>query len=829
MARRAGLLAALIALSGALRASAAGMWPADASIELNGGPLPKGASDWRQCARLVAVNSGQHAAELFEGELEIVGGIVDWVAAASPATLRPSDEATDVYTLAPAPAFVGPIAAGESITLANFCVVYRTSWRAGPAVRLASAESYVALAVRDPYTARDSYARLSPRQAGLFYPNWDTGQCRCKLAGRAVEDPAPPTTTRRTTTLAAPTTKAPPPPPPPATSTLTTTSLTLTPSTTPTLTITQTTSTSLTTTSVTTSTSTSLTRTTSQSTTTTYTSSTTITPICVPVTPPVVPIGQSGQENSGYLQLVKPITPPGVNFTANSGGDGWDLGFHEDGLRVFNIYHHKNPWGMDCHVKSDGSRCAGYPWNTSASGYTIGSPLQSAVQFHPTKPNVMVSWVMMMIGSQSATAVMMVDIGASAEDVPKFVGVWNVTRPGYGSNPYSVGSNYGPSPGPIVDTKFYGFNGAINYGSNAERNAILCFDVATNKTCSGTPLSPPFWSGWMNAGAYTNWITLINNYFYVYAPGKVTGDATFKNVITCIGITGSPCPGTWPVNVTTAPLADGKDAADLFPYYNNTDVIAKGVCLGGSGAMVNNVPAHCWDFTGRFIGSLNTRNTGLRYYVTRGAMFSGTKLLLPSGGGVGCIDIATNGTCGSMYPTGNFAPASDLNSGWYRSYTITKETASCYWVNGDAGNIWNFDAVTGTMGCGNVPGGGDYFSPISLIDSVKCSQNVTGFTAWQLTSVNGLWSNATVNFFDSVGRPVPNWTGVKLQGAAGTPQNVTLGPNFPVGNAFNFEIFFSGLYCSNCSYTYKVFYAATQQHCCNFVIGDEPYQSAINW
>jgi hypothetical protein len=114
---------------------------------------------------------------------------------------------------------------------------------------------------------------------------------------------------------------------------------------------------------------------------------TTMTRQCRPIaSPPLQPYG--GTTTSGWQNGTRGISPAGSSFAANSGGDGWDVGFHADGVRIYNIYHHKYPFGMDCHTMT-GARCAGgYPLTIQG----VASTFTSWAQFAPNNPDVILAW-----------------------------------------------------------------------------------------------------------------------------------------------------------------------------------------------------------------------------------------------------------------------------------------------------------------------------------------------------------------------------------------------------------------------------------------------------
>ncbi|KAI9020638.1 hypothetical protein DFJ74DRAFT_707684 [Hyaloraphidium curvatum] len=561
-------------------------------------------------------------------------------------------------------------------------------------------------------------------------------------------------------------------------------------------------------------TSSSLTQTTSsrtRSSTTSYTS--TLSLLCVESPPVKPPVGGSDPW-SGSLEAEAPITPPGVTFQSNTGGDGWDLGFHEDGERIFNIFHHKTPWTLDCHIKWNGARCAGgYPFKAPS---TVASVFQPHTFFSPLNPNLIISWVgLSEPEGQSSSGIMAIDVGAKGA-TPKILGTYKMTRPGFGSRPTGFGGDYGPTGGVVTGNLFWAVNNAQNAGLDAERNAMLCFDVAAGQECPGSPYPIAYPAGWKNAAAVTAWLMLAGGKFYVFNPGTI--GSTRSNVVTCFDPRAADyrCAGTaWPQIAPANTSSDGSSrASDLFPYVPRGT--PEGVCVGGVSQenRTNTGNAYCWTLAGAPIGFLRGLKTaGLKWSGTSGALFQSTKLLLPSASGVQCFDMATGATCPG-YPIAGLAPANETTNGWYRTYTIRQETPTCYWANGDAGNIWNFNPVTRTRGCGSQPTAFDNFAPIELTDPAKCTQNITAWETFTLVSVEGAYAAANITFFDKGGAAVPGLTNVAL---SRPPASVSLASLSPAatGNNLRFEIKFSGLQCQVCKFRYRVTFKSTPQICCN--------------
>ncbi|KAI9006825.1 hypothetical protein DFJ74DRAFT_689502 [Hyaloraphidium curvatum] len=244
------LAAALLALALGTPASASPE-AASASVRRTTGPRPPrdGGAGWVQCASLDIKNT-RGAAGAVTGWLEIAGGrIVDEGGDSGPLALREagSRDTARRYSLeATAPlasqhvmgeSGLHMLAAGAEVGV-PFCVRYASTW---------SAEWAVAVdAPAAPGSSLQAVSLARRQQPGMFYADWQTGQCRCRAAGVApvpAGDQSNLNAARTTTGAAATTTKAPAPPPPPTTTVTQTATTTATTTETTTQTTSQTTQT----------------------------------------------------------------------------------------------------------------------------------------------------------------------------------------------------------------------------------------------------------------------------------------------------------------------------------------------------------------------------------------------------------------------------------------------------------------------------------------------------------------------------------------------------------------------------------------------------------
>ncbi|KAI9022665.1 hypothetical protein DFJ74DRAFT_101131 [Hyaloraphidium curvatum] len=549
----------------------------------------------------------------------------------------------------------------------------------------------------------------------------------------------------------------------------------------------------------------------------------------------VVPDGNgstSGPNGTSILENDSPITPPGVDFTANTGGDGWDVGFTDDEARVINVYHHKVPMRVDCFLR-DGTRCpGGFP--TQFPG--IVTSLQSRVMWDPVVPNRLWQWTMSNSSGVGYNSVTCVDLGALGS-VPVLCGNFRMSRDQYGSRPGFGGSNQGPVGQPIVGTKIYAvgrprrcaesyltahfhvqINNVDGFGLDDERNALHCFDTATMEPCPENPIPVKYPTGWRQQSVNTAWTRLIRGKIYIFQPGRTNVD---YDLIACVDPNNDPsyeCGGLWPVKVPAGAQSNGNTYSDLFPYRTSA-TIDSGVCIGGAmGVNASSPSPACFDLSGNFIKQLNTNfSPGLRWPGVSGDLL-GTKIILPCGSGVCCFDMATDATCPN-YPAYGFAPSSEIKDGYYRTYTIRKEKPDCWWANGDAGNIWTFNPQTATKGCGTLSSGAPDFATIQLQDADKCTQTLLSWNKWEFLGMKpptATFTSVNVTFFDSGNVPLPGFSNLQLPPPTPVVDLSSLSPA-QTGNTLNVKVTFNGLTgCQSvsCSFTSRVTYKTTQQICC---------------
>ncbi|KAI9010037.1 hypothetical protein DFJ74DRAFT_685696 [Hyaloraphidium curvatum] len=541
-----------------------------------------------------------------------------------------------------------------------------------------------------------------------------------------------------------------------------------------------------------------------------------------------------------------PVTPPGVDFQAKTGGDGWDVGFTAEEQRIINIYHHQAPLKVDCHNR-DSTRCAGgYP----TAFANIYAPLMPYVLFDPAVPNRMWAWTQTKDGNtgNGYNSITCVDIGPVGA-TPVLCGNYRLSRTGFGSRPTGFGGgDWGPIGNAIIKGKFYAvgagrgahrpgandgplpqINNVNTFGLEDERNALHCFDTVAMAPCPITNgASPPgnipvkYPAGWVSRNTLTSWTRAIDGKVFIVQQGKLA-NGTEWDVMTCVDPEAAgrnyECAGNWPQKIPTTARSNGKSYSDIFPYRTSGSTDA-GVCIGGGVITSNNpVRAYCWDLLGAPVGSLNTVFTpGMRWWSGSGDLL-GTWILFPCGSGVCCLDMKTNASCPN-YPTTGFAPADELNGGetWYRTYTLRKEKPDCWWANGDAGNIWTFNPQTGTKGCGTLPSGDSTFNAIDLVNPDKCTQNLTSWDRWELRSLGPAGTTYTsfnVTFYDGNDTPIPGFTNLVQTGQPVVTVDLKSLSVAQTGNSIKVQVTFTGLTCTkDCTFTNRIYYKATDQICC---------------
>lgn len=418
---------------------------------------------------------------------------------------------------------------------------------------------------------------------------------------------------------------------------------------------------------------------------------------------------------------------PASTFSAGSNGDGWGVTLMDN--YVFNIYHHYDHVGLDCHLKSDSSSCYndgqprtiqgpnGEDYATGPRSNPIADALTQKLYFF-TIP----------LGGPSylQAGVLCIDVQDPS----------NPSNCGF--TPLSSTSQY-----IIMPSWYWGEqlsqlvrSGNKYFGIVAGDNKVLCFDSSTQSACTN------------------NEAALLGTSSFNYAPKMLVHSGKLyvetDSALECFQVSDlSTCStGTWPAYGNNPNNSFG-----MFFKHENSSGVVDGFCS----------TENCWDLDG---GLLNVTNPGqlLGAYtdIWQDSLVVNHRVYLwiNETDGVSCYDYLTEDYC-SGFNASNYA----ANTGIF-AYQLVADpnNVNCIWFNSDAGVLGNFDATSGNAGCSENPV--LTLQPSQFAPRYACSTS-NGITSWDTLRISSLVGGGSANSIlltvrDSNGTPVVGWTDVPV-------------------------------------------------------------------
>ena len=419
---------------------------------------------------------------------------------------------------------------------------------------------------------------------------------------------------------------------------------------------------------------------------------------------------------------------PSSNFTASTGGDGWDTFFFED--YVFNIFHHSDATVIDCHYRSTGDRCTGY--KATYGGYRASMRSGGWVDSTTGRLYAFTSQT-----STNYVGALCVDVSQSSGPVScGFIRMSSSMDSSYGWD-YLTESEY-------VGRRFFGVAYGYNRVTNTWESQLMCYDAALAAVCANSPVS--LVGGDRDADSLSN-----------VRPLRV-GDRimvkTSTRIYCYVAATMEECSNqaNWPVTITQA---SGENAKLPIAPHTTTTGTVDGVCYKDG----------CFDLTGVAkptwvtpFSLTNFSNYNWAMHAVTGGL-GGTRYFWAAEPlTVYCFDYATNAACTGAFPKGF--------SGYNLIYTTKPdpENPNCIWVNSDAGRISVFDALTGNDGCANNPV--ITLQPSQFAPRYACSTTagITEWTTLRLLSIAGGGSAGSIALTvrDATGAAVSGWSRVPV-------------------------------------------------------------------
>ena len=370
---------------------------------------------------------------------------------------------------------------------------------------------------------------------------------------------------------------------------------------------------------------------------------------------------------------------PSVLSASGTAGDGWDVTFDNRGY-VYNIYHHGSPSSLDCHLRSSGSMCPGWPSGGVTLPFTTNSMSSSFVDNEHRH-----IWVA---------------ANSSTQYVMECVDVSNPVSPALCSTPYVVVS---PVIGSLGSYNEFDHLTEVNgylFGAGYQTGKFYCFDYRANNGLGGacpslpalTRVAPTTWTSSYEIMSLVGWGSRLYGYtqsvaycFDAATWGLCDGWNTYETSL-----------GSNPSRVYLQPSASGGISAVCF---NPT-----GVCFTAGGQRTSELPNLKTFLSSRIAAAYGTSTP------------SGTKLVFSSGwANLYCYDIKTDAPCAN-WPDGSMP---SYNIGYVYAVRVDPTNPNCVWTNEDSRFIRSFDVLTGKAGCAS-PSPSATFEGALTVPQMRC-------------------------------------------------------------------------------------------------------------
>ena len=371
-------------------------------------------------------------------------------------------------------------------------------------------------------------------------------------------------------------------------------------------------------------------------------------------------------------------TPDAVglgSFSGSSGGDGWDVFFGSG--NVFNIYHHYDYIGVDCHSRTTGDPCwteAENDHSGSASsarffeGYA--SPARSTGFVDESASRV---WALALEISTEEAGFLCVDVSDVEPEVCSGVGVGGFVALGSSS----LGGGWWKGWMLTDVAEYHSGSSTKLYTKTADANSLLlCLDVDAAAPCAEQPYSPS--DGYTSpGGGWTNSrLKAFGNKIYISS-----ADSQFD----CFDVTTNVrCTGTWPQTDVDVP-------GPIFAVTSGGGAVVEKVCTqkstcfgpdGSSQTYPSDIPEALTNSAGWPEDDWGDNyNLGDRYYFQSQTQEDTYD----------CYDFATMEACAGF--TGS------VLGGYVYALRVDPEDSNCLWSNSNQGAIIPFNATTGEIGC----------------------------------------------------------------------------------------------------------------------------------
>lgn len=410
------------------------------------------------------------------------------------------------------------------------------------------------------------------------------------------------------------------------------------------------------------------------------------------------------------------VRPTLGNFQGGAAGDGWNA-FHGDG-KIFNIYHHTNPFGIDCHVRvSTGAKC----WPTlNGSAFTVSGFLTGARSAgYADEQRDRVWGLVRRIQDNPQTGnygFLCIDYSQAAPQLCSNVGDNGFVSLGTTN---LLGSSYGVDGiGDLIE-----YDGRLYTKSNDANSPILCLDLSRAAACDGSPFY-----GVADPSAYVSpqgaW-----NINFTKRLGKRIYITSNQRFFDCFDLDEHErCSNSaWPLTAVNATFI-----GPLFAVTSGGGQVIEKVCMhsgvggrcydpdGTSPTTLPNLPATSGAAADGWGDNFNHYVLDRYYYTTSRTSF-------------GCYDFVRSNIC--LKPDGTNWNQGNVLADYAYALTVDPVDPYCLWSNADNGanKIRPFNALTGAVGCAPTNPTTDV-STSTLMPQLPCSSS--GFLrSWRTLKV----------------------------------------------------------------------------------------------
>jgi hypothetical protein len=467
--------------------------------------------------------------------------------------------------------------------------------------------------------------------------------------------------------------------------------------------------------------------------------------------------GADSATYSTYSAVQAVPVPPSSHFAGSGGGDGWAVAVGDESKEaVYNVFHHQPTLQVACHFQSNAEPCFSPETIKDTEGHDFSTSGQPGLHLDLQTGKL---YVFATRTSDATAGVVCIDTTLAPTNTDPFCGFTALTPVGQAPLvPFGIS---GASDPVLIGTHWYAYSFVNGVGQSGAENALMCFDVSTDKACSGQPYAVSIGTG-----------TVLDEGFPSPSIASIAGKVVIPlsiegtNRLACFDdATQSSCTGSWPVTLTGVNYASENGAP--LPMLDATGKTI-GLCIPTG-------TDQCFNLK----GEAAVTPAGMSSAITATSGWNGPSLVLgpriyvPNGNNdvVDCFDYSTDSGCLNF-------PKSFENLELLYTVNPDPQRPTCIWINSDDGSqqIQNFDAYTG-QACGE--GTIRVLASQFVAPAPQCTP--ANYVSLQvLQPARSSYSTGSVAFADGDGNPIPGLAEIGLD-ATGTASLNGLGLNTATG------------------------------------------------